>query len=416
MTSQAVNKKIAICGAFDMRNFGDLLFPVLAQERLGPLGYEVNTFAPTNSDPGLGLAAPRRINDLFDCAADYAGILIGGGYIIHSQPVSKIVHLTGVSQEQAQINELADCWIGASLAGATHSRPVAWNAPGVPFPMTRGQRDLVVPVLKMADYLSVRDQSSRELLGVTDLETANVVPDPIAEISRIWPKEELTARAERFIADNGIEQPILALHVRDRSLLGLGAEKLGKMISDLSRTLGLTPVLLALGQAHQDEKTARNVAEHISVPHAIQDDPASLKDVAAVLAHSRLYAGASLHGYIAATSYAVPGVLIGRPAYSKFAGYVAHTGWSDDLCDDWQTALQRAGMRFAEPQHRALPQHVFDAVDRHWTAIAAVFEKPVLSSADRAVLVSDYVRRGATRRGISWTTSPIHLNKQRKSE
>ena len=393
-----------------MRNFGDLMFPVLARERLAPHGFRLTAFAPTGSDPGLGLEAPRPIAELFTSDPALDGILIGGGYIIHTQPVSRIVHLVG-QDTAAGRSELVDCWAGATLWAALRGLPIAWNAPGVPFPFATGQLPAVAAVAGAADYLSVRDQSSAGLLDPDGKLAPAIVPDPIAEIARFWPRSRLAAAEAAFRARVGLapEAAILALHIRDRSLSGYGADKLGQRIGEFATAHKLVPVLLALGQAHDDGATAREVARHIASPHIVLEDPPSLMEIAAVTAAARLYIGASLHGYIAATSYGVPAALIARPAYGKFAGYVAHAGWPGDLCRDWDAGLAQASALLAGPPQRPLPDRIGNSLDDHWTAIAAALAAGTERRAARTEFVRRYVNLGVGRRGTGWATSPLQL-------
>lgn len=397
-----------------MRNFGDLLFPVLAQERLAPLGFQITAHAPTTSDPGLGLTPPRSVSDLSDPDLELDGILIGGGYIIHTQPISALVHLQGGDATQAT-SDLADCWAGASLAGLVRDLPVAWNAPGVPFPFTSGQKPVIALLAQMADYFSLRDAGSARLMEVAGDHAPAIVPDPVAELSRLWHARNLKPVAAGFRARTGVnpDQPILAIHIRDRSLSGLGAERLGRMISEFCDAQGLFPILMGLGQAHDDGTTARLVAQTITVPHLVYDAPQSLTEMAAVLATARAYVGASLHGYIAATSYGVPSALVARPGYGKFAGFVEQTGWDDDLCRDWPAALTRTAGLLSGPVSRPLPDRIGDALDRHWATIAETFSNPPARSPQRNDLLRAYLQLGMQRRTLSWGTQPLHLLSKR---
>ena len=42
----APHRRLAIAGVFDIANYGDQLFPLLAAHRLAPLGIEVEAIAP----------------------------------------------------------------------------------------------------------------------------------------------------------------------------------------------------------------------------------------------------------------------------------------------------------------------------------------------------------------------------------
>ena len=109
------------------------------------------------------------------------------------------------------------------------------------------------------------------------------------------------------------------------------------------------------------------------VPHLLLDEAESLREITAALAHSRFYLGASLHGYVVSTAYGVPGVLVGRPAYHKFSGFLAHTGREGDLAGSWPQAFAIAETFGPDTDPRP-PAAAHEALDTHWQAIVAAFE------------------------------------------
>ncbi|MCA0920128.1 polysaccharide pyruvyl transferase family protein [Pseudooceanicola nanhaiensis] len=403
-------RTVAVCGAFDMQNFGDLLFPVLAAHRLANHGYKVVTHAPTDSDPGLGLPAPRPVEALFDPAQDVDAVMIGGGYIVHGFPVSRFVKLNRAEGETDNRAELLDCWMGATVAAALRGVPVVWNAPGVPFPFSGRQQATLDAVTDAADYLSLRDAGSAAFLRPSELPTARIVPDPVAEISRIWTAASLAPELAAFRSRHAVpeDRPLLAIHVRDRSLSGLGPEGLARLIDAFAQAHQLLPVLIAVGDAHHDALTAQSVAQHMTGPQVVLNQALSLREIASVLAHARLYVGASLHGYIAASSYGVPGALVARPAYGKFDGYLRHLDRLSDKSLDWAAAFDHAAQLLAGPQTRPLPPAVFDALDRHWQEMRAALDSAGPTAASRSDFLRRYIALCVSRSGPAWLTSPFN--------
>jgi hypothetical protein len=123
-------RRIAIFGTFDVENYGDLLFPLLAQQRLAPEGMDLVAVSPTagvtryrDTVPVISLAEFAKTANSFD------GILIGGGNIVHIRDFG----LPGYDE-----NAYPALWAGATAHALRHGLPVAWNAPGVLAP--KGQR------------------------------------------------------------------------------------------------------------------------------------------------------------------------------------------------------------------------------------------------------------------------------------
>ena len=90
-------------------------------------------------------------------------------------------------------------WLGAGLAAALRDIPLIWNAPGVPHPFARGFRPVVDSALEAADYVSVRDTGSAELLAAPREIDVRIVPDTIAELARMWPVSFLPPKTARSL-------------------------------------------------------------------------------------------------------------------------------------------------------------------------------------------------------------------------
>jgi hypothetical protein len=392
---------------FDMRNFGDLLFPLMAAFRLGKLGIEVVPVAPTAGKTGfIDAIDSTDIREMIcgECPVD--AILVGGGYIIHNHDMGLL--------EEYRDGDLASwagagLWLGAGLAAALRDIPIVWNAPGVPHPFGESLRPVVAAALRATDYVSVRDKGSAELLAAPEDIDVHVIPDPIAELARLWPASELEVAFKTFLARNGMDPAAkcLALHFRNRSLAGAGSWAAAAWIAEFADASGLMPVLIGIGQSHHDHILAREIGAHLAIPHVLFDDPSSLKEVAAVIANSLLYIGASLHGYIAAQAYGVPGVLVAKPAYRKFRGFLDHTGETNDLVRDWPEAFARGAEYLSAFRRRAMPESVFRALDAHWGRIAGALGDQPKRSRERRSFLRFYANAGFEVGGGRWVHQPF---------
>ncbi len=403
----AMPRRVLLSGVFDMRNYGDLLFPLVARERLAPHGIAVQPVAPTNGLTTLTDAIPPvAFSETMRPGMDADAVLIGGGYVIHTHPMDFL--------EQYQLGDTGDwaassLWLGMTLTGALRDIPVLWNAPGVPHPFTPRQLPMVAAAMRAADYVAVRDRGSAELLSApTDL-PVSIVPDPIADLARLWPRKRLEEPFRWLAARKGFpaEARILALHVRDRSLIGLGAEGLAHLIGGFAAARGLTPLLVAVGAAHDDPRIAGEVARHMPQPPVVLDDPESLLEITAAFAHAACYVGASLHGYVAASAYGVPGVLVARPAYRKFTGFLEHVGREGDLARDWPAAFVIGRERAEEEASPRIPPAVHAALDAHWARIVRGISDPARGHAARRDFPAALLRLGMEAAGAGWALRPF---------
>lgn len=396
------NPTVLVSGMFDLDNYGDLLFPLVARHRLEPHGYRVQAVAPSARRAALEDApTPIDIGQMLMGQEPIAGILVGGGYVIHASSLEFMdVYETDGTAAWCGLG----LWLGATLAAALRDVPIAWNAPGVPHPFAGRQRPLIAAALRAASYLSLRDHGSARLLAAPAEAALSIVPDPIADIAALWSKDSLRATYQNLLLRKGLpaDARLLAIHVRNRSMRGLEPVQLGAMLRDFAAAQRLVPMLVAVGRSHDDPGTARRLAPHMGDPLLLLDDPLSLREITSVLAHSALYVGASLHGYIVGSAYDTPGVLVARPAYQKFSGFLDHTGRAEDLARDWPEALQIAARGPGTTPRRRLPAAVGAALDAHWQSLRAALCAPAKQREARRDFALELLRLGLRTEGPAW--------------
>ncbi|MDX6400089.1 MAG: lipopolysaccharide transport system ATP-binding protein [Gaiellaceae bacterium] len=177
---------VGIVGGFDVMNFGDLLFPLLAEhelrERLGDVtvrAYSHNELAPP--DWPYPVRALERLGHDLD-AQDLDLVLVGGGHLVR---FDKDVALDYGSTSPA-VHHPTGYWLTPTLVAGAAGIPVAWNALGVSPDTPAWAGPLVAAALEVASYVSVRDEpSARELRGLTRTANVEVVPDTAFGVTRL---------------------------------------------------------------------------------------------------------------------------------------------------------------------------------------------------------------------------------------
>ncbi|QYZ70247.1 polysaccharide pyruvyl transferase family protein [Neotabrizicola shimadae] len=399
-----------IAGTFDVDNYGDLLFPLVAAHRLAPHGIEVVPVSPTDRPVARLPDAPQPIGvaEMLSGTGPLDGILIGGGYIVHKIPAATLAEYTGAGVADWAYPGL---WIGATLAGALRDVPVIWNAPGVPFPFGgAGRRALIGDALHAGSHLCVRDPGSAEFLEPAYGSPVPVVPDTVLGLARLWTVDELSALHADLLKLAGLPAGTrtLALHVRPRSLGALGPAELAGQIDRITADLGLVPLLVAIGPSFDDGALARDIAGRLTGPHICLDAPASLRQTAAAIAGSTGYVGASMHGYVTAAAYDVPGVMVARPAHRKYSGLVGQLGRPADLVRDWAEAFEPLARNLAAPAGPVIPAAVHQALDRHWQTVARILQDgdPARRPRQRRFLAR-YMLQGLRGQGADWLFQPF---------
>jgi len=357
-------------GTFDVNNYGDLLFPKLAQKKLPD--FYIQAISPTDNQPaGLNDCAPSQgIATLLGDTQHLNGAIIGGGNIIHCQS-SK---LEDYKLAKRTTFAYADLWIGASLL-LPRQLPVVWNAPGVPNLFHKDQHDLVRLALQRARYLSVRDEGSRQyLLDVWPDADISVVPDSAWAIDQLWSQNDLQESYEALFTRLKIPQPdrTVIFHANERYLGTKSLSEVARKLDTIADYLSARPILIAFAPCHEDHKLSLGLARYMKTKPIALAQPHSLKEIAACVAFSEFYAGSSMHGLITASAFGVPAVAVAKRSMTKFEGLLNLTNLEDLVVENWDDAIKAAHTQnFAQRKEElgTLKKIIRDKLDIHWDHI-----------------------------------------------
>ena len=402
-------RTIWISGVFDIRNYGDALFPLLARHRLEPHGYEVRTVTPAGGACGWAECGPcTPAAALLSGDLSMHGLLIGGGNILYGGIPARALLRSAPSGAAADVADWGApaIWLAPMLAAALHDVPVAWNAPGTPYPLTDRWRDLAHAAFRASSHVALRDPASVTLAG--DPPDVTVVPDTAAALAAMWPLSALDPAFRSLLARKGTRSDarFMAVHLRDRSLAPDTLPTLAAWLDGQSRASGLVPLLVSIGPDLGDSDALAALSRVLGAPHLLLDDPLGPREIAAAIAHSDFYLGASLHGYVTAAAYGRPGLLVARPAHRKYGGFLAHLGRSGDLRRSWDEVMA-APLPGPGPA-RGIPGDLLARLDGHWASVLAAFADPACHSAQRGEFLRRAVAAGLTdATGPEWLLRPF---------
>lgn len=323
-------------GAFDRHNFGDLLFPHIAAALLkrndlifaGLADRDMSHLGGHRVQALAGLAAnwgkrPANIihvgGELLTCTAWQAAVML--------QPLDEIqatiAHFDRHPEERLEwipsqlgISALAPYTVARGLFPGESS--IIYNAVGGVdlSELEPAMRAEVLANLKAAGAVSVRDGQTLPQLEAAGIQ-AMLIPDPAVMVAALF-GEEIRQHAQagemsQILA--AFPQGYLALQFSadfgdDATLTAIAAQ-----LDQVAASTGYGVVFFRAGAApwHDDLECYRRVAARMHSPQVSLFTSLNLWDICAVVAHSRVYCGSSLHGRIVAMAFALPRISLIHP-------------------------------------------------------------------------------------------------------
>lgn len=364
---------IAQFGTFDVKNYGDLLFPLLAQNELSKFSnYKIHAVSPLGMEHHdiVDCMSCLSINDVIESSSNYQGVLIGGGNILHCLQTK----LKDYGVDGKSLLAYSDLWIGPNFFFPDNV-PVVWNAPGVPGPFNKVNQGLIKSALERANYLSVRDEMSKQyLLDVSPDFEIDVVPDTAWAVNELWTHEQLHTTRESIFSKNGFNKPerTVVFHLNKRYLGKNTLSEMAKQLDSIANILSAQPILIAIGQCHQDDVIAREVAKEMSANPILLDNPNTLQEIVACIAFADAYIGSSMHGLITACAFGVPGINVANTNMAKFVGLKDIFESEGILTSEWGTAeeiITNLDFDARKEKLNFLHKTVLDKLKVHWERI-----------------------------------------------
>src|SRR5829696_910546 len=327
----AAAPRIGIWGTFDLENYGDLLFPRIAEREVlsrlpkalvraySPYGFlhpiELDAGVPAHP---LGIWSDERTAELagqLDC------VLIGGGNIIHTKDESLAAHYGVTTQE---ILDRAPSKFFIEALGPIHERmcPVVWHSVGIPFDPSQEESLRLRKALAARDYTAVCDEQSRARLEMAGVKTEiSVVPDSAFLLTRLFPHDLLRKSVDQLRQLGWYPRHKNALVIQgSRYMTPSIAILADQIVALLHRRSDLVPVLVATGPCHGDHEFADALATTLPIPSYRLPESALVEDLVAAVWGSHGFIGISLHGNITAFCFDKPHVALDLLEFSRLEG------------------------------------------------------------------------------------------------
>ncbi len=295
---------VAICGTFNVENYGDVMFPVIFEKAMQKRGMEVEMlrFSPGAHDENT-LAPDAVVYGIDEMEAvfrktPFDAVVIGGGALIH---YNDIAVKQGNSDDFSDY-AMVDSWYTPITFAVRHGIKVLFNLPQVPYAFVNTVKAVTAAALGVVEYLSFRDHTSQAFAKAVFENGAEppmtVAPDSVCAMAGLIDAASLAE----------LRAPLLPFE-GDYAVVQFNRQKppsedvaLLRMMERLSEK-GLSVVLVPLDYAHGDDMTLKEFIRNYNAPCVMVDKKLNIFETAAVLAGCELYIGAGFHGAITAMAY-----------------------------------------------------------------------------------------------------------------
>lgn len=314
-------KKIALCGTFEVDNYGDHLFPAIfaraCQELRGEVTVEL--FSPGQGADAFDGGPIHALDELGSLQGQFDGFVIGGGDIVRFDP-SPHSDLADVL-----VNAHAKLLLLPTLCASLSGKAVAWNAPGVPMSVGPGYRLVLEQILQATRYLSVRDPASGERLGFHGNEIP-VAPDSAFLLSRYFPREQLAPVQMDLRQRLSLRGDYITFHASPSTTCKSEFAAAEQHIRRVAEALSLPLLLLPLGPVHGEREFLASLREIHPDKFQLVEGKLHPLEIASLIAHARLHIGTGLHGHITAAAYGVSSAVIDTFGLNKLEEFGRLTG------------------------------------------------------------------------------------------
>lgn len=355
-------------GAFDIENFGDLLFPVVFKIYLNEYIENIYYFAPNKCTMPNTDVQVNSIKELDEfCRTNKVdSIVVGGGDLAHLRKVPMFI--PQVSDDWITYEPL-NLWMTSSMVSKKYNIPLVWNAPGCPIPFSKEEAKIVSILMKNVDYISVRDDEAKKVLSsAVNPSDIKVVPDTVFSISKVMPintlnklflDTEIPIQRKKYIFFQGNS----AISINDR-------ERIAHYLYKLHLKTGMNVLLQPIGFSLGDLEVINEIASFYPDEFIVSSKHLNQFHILSLIANASYYIGTSLHGFIVANSYSVPSLAFNINKYNKTVGFAKLIHLENNVCYSTDELFEK--FEDITPIQNRTKQYLQERIDEHFSSILKV--------------------------------------------
>lgn len=309
--------KVAQIGTFDVENYGDILFPNLLKFKLKDI--DVDLYSPKGGKkPFEEETYVYSLDELEEniVKKKYNALIVGGGDLIRLDKQVANVY------KETYSNALS-IWQLPVLLSKKYNIPIIYNSPGVPYDFRPCERNIINLLMKDIDYISVRDNESKEILKTCNVKNVKVVPDTILCIDEAFDKKYLDKIKEKLEKEKKIpkiENYITLQHNISNINNSYYIEKMKNLIELITKKYDYNVLLIPIGYVHNDIKFLEKLYDKTNEKLFIIKEKLSPIEMLSVFSNCSGYIGTSMHGAVTTYAYGNPIMLINIKKLVKIGG------------------------------------------------------------------------------------------------
>jgi hypothetical protein len=353
--------RVGIVGTFDVENYGDLLFPLIAErelsQRLGDVEMVVFSYHARSTDDWPYDTV--SVTELPALVPTLDALLVGGGFLIRFDH-----DVAPGYTAPAGVHHPTGYWLTPALLALQHNVPLVWNAPGMHCnDVPRWAQPLMRLVFGLGQHTAVRDEPTAASLRQFAPDV-HVLPDTgfgLAHLAADPPTPEFAQWCE----DAGIDRPYVVVQA------ALGSQPFVEFVRRHAAHFdGVQFIALPIGPVLGD---APALLEGLPDIVAVDAWPQPLL-LAEIVRNAQAVVGHSYHLAISALVAGVPAFTPTELSDGKYTAlaalqalHVVKTGEEADALD------------FLSKLGRGAPPHglgrILEQLEGHWDAVAEVIRR-----------------------------------------
>ncbi len=300
---------IAQIGTFDCENIGDLIFPTVLKAQFDKrleiknhFLFSLNNCTRPLDEFKLKVYSIDRLEEVH-LQHHLDAIIFGGGDLL------RFDNNLAIKKNYNSENTSFDLLFYSIFIASKYNIPLLFNCPGVPFEFSDNDKIMLKEYLKHVDYVSVRDNKSRNIIKSTGTKkTINVFPDSVISISEVVDvSDALKSLKERY----GVLVNKYFVFQSFPPLNDSYLPQLKDALKELIDYYNIPIIMFPIGRVHNDHVFLKELIKELNDDRFIYiEDKLNLIESCALLSGAELFIGTSLHGNIISNSYGVPSIAL----------------------------------------------------------------------------------------------------------